>query len=33
VLKEIAAATTVEAVQRATEARLHVSPDLKKISV
>ena len=33
VLKEIAVATTVEAVQRATEAALHVSPDLKKISV
>jgi len=33
VLKEIAAATTVEAVQKATEAGLHVSPDLKKISV
>ena len=33
VLKEIAAATTVEAVERATEACLHVSRDLKKISV
>jgi 3-oxoacid CoA-transferase subunit B len=32
VLKEIAAATTVEAVERATEAALHVSPDLKRIS-
>jgi 3-oxoacid CoA-transferase subunit B len=33
VLKEIAAATMVEAVERATGAALHVSPDLKKISV
>jgi 3-oxoacid CoA-transferase subunit B len=33
VLKEITAATTVEAVARATEAALHMSSDLKKISV
>jgi 3-oxoacid CoA-transferase subunit B len=33
VLQEIAAATTVEAVERATEAGLRVSPDLKKISL
>jgi 3-oxoacid CoA-transferase subunit B len=33
VLQEIAAATTVEAVERATEAGLRVSPDLKRISV
>jgi 3-oxoacid CoA-transferase subunit B len=33
VLKEITAATTVEAVARATEATLHMSSDLKKISV
>jgi len=33
VLKEIIAPTTVEVVLRATEAALHVSPDLKKISV
>ena len=32
VLKEIAAATTVEGVERATEAALHVSPELKRIS-
>ena len=32
-LREIAADTTLEAVQRATEPALRVSPDLKKISV
>jgi 3-oxoacid CoA-transferase subunit B len=33
VLKEVAAGTTVEAVERATEAVLHVSSDLKNIDV
>jgi len=33
VLKEISAATTVEAVERATESALHVSPELKRISI
>jgi acetate CoA/acetoacetate CoA-transferase beta subunit len=33
VLHEIAEDTTPEAVQKLTEARLHVAPDLKKIAL